>query len=192
MHPCPWEEKIDPFSWNYDNLLSLQISFLSKFHKLLLAKTMGMKLKMHLQIVRSKMADTGQVSSPLVKNLPLPHQEEDIYEDIQWEWATTTNDWCSLYRMTEEVAMEVKGWNECLFPMCINCKPVWFDQLIFFPIYPLPKWKRTLILEETEIGISNCCIIDGKKEKKRRGSFFWRGVGGCGKGRVCMLNILNS
>lgn len=43
---------------------------------------MGMKLKMHLQIVRSKMADTGQVSSPLVK-MSLPHQEEDIYEDIQ-------------------------------------------------------------------------------------------------------------
>ena len=189
MHPCPWEEKIDPFSWNYDNLLSLQISFLSKFHKLLLAKTMGMKLKMHLQIVRSKMTDTGQVSSPLVKNLPLPHQEEDIYEDIQWEWATTTNDWCSLYWMTEEVAMEVKA-EMNVFPLCASTVSQlglisWYFSLSIHFQNEKEHWfwrkLKSLIV----------ALLTEKKEEEKR-VFFWRAVGGCGEGRVCMLNILNS
>jgi hypothetical protein len=51
---------------------------------LLVAKTMRIKVKMHLQIVRSKMADgTGHVSSPLSRNLSLPHEDEETYEEIQ-------------------------------------------------------------------------------------------------------------
>lgn len=45
---------------------------------------MSLKVKMHLQIVRSKMADgTGNVSSPLSRNLSLPDQDEESYEEIQ-------------------------------------------------------------------------------------------------------------
>jgi hypothetical protein len=75
----PKRKRIDPL--NCENFPSPFFLFI-KISYAVTCKTTRMKLKMHLQIVRSKMADgTGQVSSPLVRNLPLPHQEEDIYEE---------------------------------------------------------------------------------------------------------------
>ena len=137
----PKRKRIDPL--NCENLPSPFFLFI-KISYAVTCKTTRMKLKMHLQIVRSKMADgTGQVSSPLVRNLPLPHQEEDIYEEeIQWKWATTANDWSPLFRMWEEVVTVVECWNNCLFLMCINGKPARFGKLMFFPIYLLlgRKW----------------------------------------------------
>lgn len=41
------------------------------------------------------MADgTGHVTSPLSRDLLLPHQDEETYEEIQWGWVNTANDWC--------------------------------------------------------------------------------------------------
>ena len=129
----------------------------------------------------------GHVSSPLSRDSSLPHQDEETYEEIQWGWANTANDWWFSTPDEGRGSGPSQKLNK-LLTRALAVRPPCFNELASLLSHSAGvKIQSTLILVEIEIGISNGILWWKKIEN---GGDLW--LGGVGVGWVLYFEYYNS